>query len=124
MANSHVAYMNKNFNIIKWILVIALILGAIVGFQFYQQYSISIRIIALIAMSGLALFVASTTPKGKQTLEFIQAAKAETKRVVWPTRQETMQMTGIVALMVLIVTLFVWLVDSLLIVAMTWFTSH
>jgi preprotein translocase subunit SecE len=122
MTNSHVAYMNKNFSVIKWILALALLLVAIVGFQFYQQYSIVMRIIGLLVLSGLAIFVASTTPQGKQALAFIQAAKAEAKRVVWPTRQETMQMTGIVVVMVLIVTLFVWLVDSLLIVAMTWFT--
>lgn len=123
MTNSHVAYMNKNFIVIKWILALALIVGAVVGFQLYQQYSIVVRIIALLVMTGAALFVASTTPQGQQVLSFMIAAKAEAKRVVWPSRQETIQMTGIVVVMVLIVTLFVWLVDSLLIVAMTWFTG-
>ena len=123
MTNSQVAYMNKNFSVIKWILAFAMLSGAIVGFQFYQQHSIVIRIVALLVLSGLALFVASTTTQGRQALEFIIAAKAEAKRVVWPNRQETMQMTGIVVVMVFIVTLFVWLIDSLLIVAMTWFTG-
>jgi preprotein translocase subunit SecE len=123
MTNSHVATMNKNFSIIKWILALGLLSGAVIGFQLTQQHSILIRVIGLLGLTGLALFVASTTPQGQRALEFIQAAKAEAKRVVWPTRQETMQMTGIVVVMVLIVTLFVWLVDSLLIVAMTWFTG-
>lgn len=123
MTNSHVTYMNKNFSVIKWIIAFALLSGAIVGFQFYQQQSIVLRVIGLLVMTGLALFVVSTTTQGQKALEFIRAAKAEAKRVVWPTRQETMQMTGIVVVMVLIVTLFVWLVDSLLIVAMTWFTG-
>jgi preprotein translocase subunit SecE len=123
MTNSQAAYMNKNFSVIKWILAFAMLSGAIVGFQFYQEHSIVIRIIALLVLTGIALFVASTTTQGQKAVEFILAAKAEAKRVVWPSRQETMQMTGIVVVMVLIVTLFVWLVDSLLIVAMTWFTG-
>ncbi len=123
MTNSHVAYMSKNFSVIKWILTFALLAGAVIGFQFFKEHSVIVRTLALLLASGLALYIASTTPQGRQALEFIQAAKAEAKRVVWPTRQETMQMTGIVVVMVLIVTLFVWLVDSLLILAMTWFTG-
>lgn len=123
MAESRVAYMNKNFSAIKWILAFAILAGAVIGFQFYREHSVVLRTLAMLAASGLALYIASTTPQGQQALEFIQAAKAEAKRVVWPSRQETMQMTGIVVVMVLIVTLFVWLVDSLLILAMTWFTS-
>lgn len=115
--------MSKNISKIKWVIAFAMILSAIVGFQFYQQIGVVIRILALLATAGIALFVASTTTQGRAAVEFILAAKAEAKRVVWPTRQETMQMTGIVVVMVFIVTLFVWLVDSLLIVAMTWFTG-
>jgi preprotein translocase subunit SecE len=115
--------MNKNFTVIKWILALVLLSGAILGFQFSQQFSMVMRIIGLLGLTSIALFVASTTPQGRQALAFIQASKAEAKRVVWPSRQETMQMTGIVVVMVLIVTLFVWLVDSLLILAMTWFTG-
>lgn len=123
MTNSNVAYMSKNFSVFKWIVGLAVLGAAVVGFQIYQQYSFVLRIVALVALVGVSLGIIATTSQGQAALAFIKAAKAEAKRVVWPGRQETLQTTGIVVVMVLIATLFLWLVDSILILIMSWFTG-
>jgi preprotein translocase subunit SecE len=55
-----------------------------------------------------------TTPIGQQSLGFIVESVAEAKKVVWPTRQETVQTTLIVVGFVLVVALILFGVDSLL----------
>lgn len=132
MANSRVAYMKKNdsamnpskiFNVLKWLVSIGLMSMGIIGFQFLHSQGLLVRLILLaVAVIGSAA-LAATTPKGAETLEFIKAARVEARKVVWPARRETLQMTGIVIVMVLVAALFLWLVDTVLIVAMTWLTA-
>jgi preprotein translocase subunit SecE len=52
------------------------------------------------------------TAPGKQFYEYAQESVTETKKVVWPTRKETLQTTGVVFLFVLVMALFLWAVDS------------
>ena len=43
---------------------------------------------------------------------FFSGVRAEARKVVWPERKETMQSTLMVVVMVLVLSLFLWLVDS------------
>ena len=43
---------------------------------------------------------------------FAQESVVETGRVVWPTRKETLQTTGIVFVFVVVMALFLWGVDA------------
>jgi len=56
-----------------------------------------------------------TTAPGKQFFAFSQEAIVETKKVVWPTRKETVQTTGLVLAFVLVMAIFLWIVDALLV---------
>ena len=58
--------------------------------------------------------VAGLTAPGKRFFGFARDARDEAKKVVWPTRKETMQMTGVVAAFVVVMSLFLWMVDGLL----------
>ena len=58
--------------------------------------------------------IALRTEQGAETLEFMQGARTELRKVVWPTRAETTQTTLIVIAMVVIMGLLLWLLDSLL----------
>ena len=49
-----------------------------------------------------------TSQPGKEFYEFAQESIAETKKVVWPTRKETLQTTGIVFAFVVVMALFLW----------------
>jgi preprotein translocase subunit SecE len=49
---------------------------------------------------------------GKQFHVYAQESVAETRKVVWPTRKETLQTTGIVFVFMVVMALFLWLVDA------------
>ena len=55
-----------------------------------------------------------TTAAGQGFFAFAQESAAETRKVVWPSRNETLQATAIVFVFVLIMALFMWVVDGIL----------
>ena len=67
----------------------------------------------MIIVSGLGLFVISTTEEGKESLKIILESRSEIRRVVWPTRVETTQTTLIVLVAITIAALMLWGLDSL-----------
>ncbi|MCP4232410.1 MAG: preprotein translocase subunit SecE, partial [Aestuariibacter sp.] len=66
------------------------------------------------AIAAAAIFVVSTTDIGRRSLGFVKDARVEVRKVVWPTRQETLQTTLAVLVMVVIVAIMLWAIDSLL----------
>jgi preprotein translocase subunit SecE len=99
---------------IKWIVVFAIVAGGIFGNWYYQDQSLLNRVIVLILMAILAGGIAFTTAKGHALWVLLKEARAEIRRVVWPTRQETTQTTFIVVMLILVFALILWGLDSLL----------
>jgi preprotein translocase subunit SecE len=99
---------------LKWLVVIALVAVGVVGNSMYANESLLYRVLALVALAIAAGFVALQTAKGKAFFQLFKEAKNEIRKVVWPTRQETLQTTGIVVVAVLIIGLLLWGLDSLL----------
>ena len=76
-----------------------------------------LTVVILVALAVLGGLVAGAvvfwmTGPGKQFHEFARESVAETKKVVWPTRKETLQTTGIVFAFVMVMALFLWMVDA------------
>jgi preprotein translocase subunit SecE len=71
-------------------------------------------VIALLVIVAIASAIALTTVQGRGFAHFAREANIERRKVVWPTRQETLQTTLIVLIAVLIMGIFLWLVDMLL----------
>ena len=90
----------------------------------YAEHSLLLRVLDLLLVMGIAMLIASTTTSGHSTLKFLRDSHLEVRRVVWPTRQETIQMTGVVFVMVMLVALIIWLVDSILFWLVRWFTGQ
>lgn len=63
------------------------------------------------------------TAQGQRFNTFLQASRAELRKVVWPTRQETVRTTLLVVVMVVIAGLFLWAVDSLLLWMVSFLTK-
>jgi preprotein translocase subunit SecE len=91
-----------------------IVLMALVAFYAFSAHSLLVRVIGLLIAVGVAVTIALKTELGSETLEFIQGARAELRKVVWPTRAETTQTTLIVIVMVIIMGLLLWLFDVLL----------
>jgi preprotein translocase subunit SecE len=94
---------------------VLLLVGGIFAFYYFAEYSVLLRVIGLLAVSGAAAAVALQTAPGRQLWQFATDARMEVRKVVWPTRQETLQTTLIVMLMVLVVGIVLWLFDTILV---------
>ena len=88
--------------------------GAIYAFYYFEEQLLVLRVLGLLAMAGISIFIAAQSAMGKSILGFVTGAQREVRRVVWPSRAETMQTTLAVVLMVLLVGIFLWLLDMLL----------
>lgn len=99
---------------IKLALAALLVVAGIAGFYYLKDSALILRIAAIIAGLLLAAVVAWTSTQGKQFFAFAQEAVVETKKVVWPSRKETVQTTGMVLAFVLVMAVFLWIVDALL----------
>tara|TARA_Y100001970_G_scaffold282774_1_gene396338 strand:- start:1556 stop:1915 length:360 start_codon:yes stop_codon:yes gene_type:complete len=107
---------NKSINMqnyIRWFLGIAIIGIAVYGNSYFAQEALLYRVLAVILVSGLGLFVISTTEEGKESLKIILESRTEIRRVVWPTRVETTQTTLIVLVAITVAALMLWGLDSL-----------
>jgi preprotein translocase subunit SecE len=98
----------------KWVVALVFIAAAVVGNGFYDEQPVLYRALGVVALVGLGLWVSGTTYKGKEFLGLLRESRIELRKVVWPTRQETIQTTLGVVAMVLVVALILWLLDMLL----------
>lgn len=104
----------SRFDIVKWVVVVVLIAAAVIGNNYFSGESLLYRLVAILLLAIVAGYIALQTSKGKSFSDLAKAAKSEIRRVVWPTRQETVQTTLIVLVVVLLMSLMLWGVDSLL----------
>lgn len=93
--------------------VLALLAG-IVGFHQLAEASVWARAGALAAGIIVAAVVGLLSQSGRRFIGFSQQAVDETRKVVWPTRKETIQTTLIVFAFVIVMAIFLWLSDKLL----------
>ena len=112
--NAKVNADSSKLDALKWVVVAALVAGGIVGNSVYADESLLYRVVALIVIALVAGFIALQTAKGKAFFVMFKEAKQEIRKVVWPTRQETVQTTAVVVVAVLIIGLMLWGLDSLL----------
>ncbi|WP_248744658.1 MULTISPECIES: preprotein translocase subunit SecE [unclassified Pseudomonas] len=104
----------SRFDLLKWLVVVALVVVGVVGNQYYSASPILYRVLALLVIATVAAFVGLQTAKGKSFFVLVKEARTEIRKVVWPTRQETTQTTLIVVAVVLVMALLLWGLDSLL----------
>lgn len=101
-------------DLLKWILVVLFVGSGLFGFYYFEEHSLLIRVVSLLVLIGIAIWTASRTEKGRLALDFFRESHLEVRKVVWPTREETLQMTGIVVLLVIVLSLFIWMLDGFL----------
>lgn len=99
----------------KWIVTFALLAAAVVGNYLYGEMSVVLRAAGVVALIIAALGVAATTTKGKAAIAFARESRMEVRKVVWPTRQETMQTTLIVLAVSIVMALTLWGIDGIMV---------
>ena len=98
-------------NKIKLLVALLLLIAGIAGFYLLADKPTVLRILAVLAGLGASIGVLWTTPIGQQSLGFIGEAVVEARKVVWPTRKETIQTTLVVFALVVVMAAFLAIVD-------------
>lgn len=99
---------------IKLLVAVLLVIAGVAGFYFFADAPTVVRVLSVIVGVVLAGVVAGMSAPGRQFFRFAVDARDEAKKVVWPTRKETVQMTGVVMAFVVVMALFLWAVDGIL----------
>ncbi|MCP4044278.1 MAG: preprotein translocase subunit SecE [Gammaproteobacteria bacterium] len=102
------------FDVLKWVTALLLLASVIGAFYYYSDQSLLLRVIALLVVGGSSAAILLQTVKGRASWEFMLEARTEVRKVVWPTRKETVQTTSIVIAMVALMAIILWLLDMLL----------
>jgi preprotein translocase subunit SecE len=97
---------------LKFAAALLLLIAGIAGFYLLGDQPMIVRVLAVLAGLAAAFGVAWFTEPGQRFFAFGHEAAAETKKVVWPTRKETLQTTGAVFAFVVVMALFLWIADK------------
>ena len=96
---------------IKWAVVAAIVAGGVYANSYFSAESLLIRTIGVLALAGIAGWIAAQTERGRAFVNLCLEARIEIRKVVWPTRQETIQTTIIVLIVIFILALILWFLD-------------
>lgn len=97
---------------LKFVLALLLVAAGVAGFYLLSEQVLVLRVLAVLAGVGAAVAVAWFTEAGQRFAVFVRETVVESKKVVWPSRKETVQMTGVVFAFVVAMALFLWLTDK------------
>lgn len=115
---------NKAVNLVLWLLVLMIIAVGVWANYHYQMVDVSLRVIGWVILVVICLGVTLLTSQGKKILGFAKASQGELRKVVWPTRPETVRMTMIVIALVILLSLIIWGLDSFLLWAVGLLTGQ
>jgi len=113
-SNTQVETVTTGADKAKLAVAVLLLVGALAAFYLLAKQDLWMRVAALIGLLAAAVALFFTSESGKQLIAFSRDAIRETKKVVWPTRKEAVQMTGYVFAFVFVMALFLWLTDKTL----------
>jgi len=105
---------SNSMDSVKLFFALLVLVAAVGGFYLYEEQSLLLRVLGLLGMVVVAVLIAMQTVVGRGIWKFAADARTEVRKVVWPTRQETIQTTLIVMFVVLLMGIFLWLVDMTL----------
>lgn len=108
-------------DIAKLTLAALILVGGIVGFYYFADAAPVLRAIGMLAALVAAVFVAGQSGPGRNARFFFRESSIELRKVVWPTREETIRTTGVIVVVVIIISIILGLIDLLLkVIVMDW----
>ncbi|MFA5941015.1 MAG: preprotein translocase subunit SecE [Sinimarinibacterium sp.] len=94
---------------------VAALLGGMFAFYYFEgQFNALLRTVVLLAAAAGSLAIAYQTVIGKTLWGYVVGSRVELRKITWPTRQESLQATLMIAVVVLVMALLLWGLDSLL----------
>jgi preprotein translocase subunit SecE len=104
----------------KLVLAAAMLVAGIGGYYWFADVPTAVRLLMVLAGVALGAAFLFWSTQGQVLWQFVQGSRVELRKMVWPTRQETLQTTLVVFVFVLLLGIFFWLIDMLL----AWATRH
>ena len=99
---------------LHWAAGLLVLVAGIYGFiHFSGEVMLLFRVLGMLAALGVALAIVSRTTRGRDMFGFLRETDIERRKVVWPTRDETLQTTLIVLVITIIVAIMLFLMDTL-----------
>jgi preprotein translocase subunit SecE len=98
----------------KLVIAVALLAAGIAGYYLLAEQALILRVLAVIAGVAAGTVVAWFSEPGRTFASFARESIVEVKKVVWPTRKETIQTTAAVFAFVVVMAVFLWLSDKTL----------
>jgi preprotein translocase subunit SecE len=94
-------------------LSLAILIASIALFYLdFWQLTTLFKVLILLAGVVVAAFVFTQSSQGERFIHFAKETRIELRKVVWPTREETLKTTGMIMVAVVIVAIFLWIVDA------------
>jgi len=112
--NTKAAIEQSSWDTAKLAAALLVLVGSLVGFYYFSDVSKLVRVLGMLAAVAAAVGIVLQTAKGRQISGFLRDAQIEVRKVVWPTRQETTQVTFIVIIVVILFAIVLWILDLLL----------
>ena len=101
-------------DIAKLVIAAALVVAGIVGYYWLVDSPLILRVLSVLAGVAAGAAVAWYSTPGREFAVFAGESIAEVKKVVWPTRKETIQTTAAVFAFVVVMAVFLWFSDKML----------
>lgn len=122
--NARAESTSSGIDTVKLIIAILVLVGGIVGFYHFADKGLVLRVLGVVGTTISAIGIMLSTAIGKTFMGFLAESRVEVRKVIWPTRQETMQSTMIVVALVFLVGLMLWTLDAVLFWGITLLTGQ
>ena len=101
-------------DVAKYVAAALLVVAGVVGYYWFEAWATPLRV--LLPMAGLIAggAVFAMTPKGRAAREYIAESRFELRKVIWPTREETIRTSIMVIIVVILVSLLLGIIDFFL----------
>ncbi|GJM06291.1 MAG: protein translocase subunit SecE [marine bacterium B5-7] len=109
---------------LRWLIVAVLLIGGIVANVHFSAQPFLWRLGAGVGITIVSAVFALQTAHGKIAWQFLKDARMEVRRIIWPTRQQVMQSTLMVVVMVIVLSIILWGIDSIMIRLASWLTGQ
>lgn len=112
--NTQVEASTSVSDVVKQVFSVIFVVAGVAAFYYFSEISLLYRVLGLVVVILVVVGLVLTTRLGQNLLGFVLEAKQEVRKVIWPTREETIRTTLLVFAMVFIVGLILWLLDMFL----------
>ena len=122
--NQDVQAVSPSNDVAKLVAAVVLLVAGVAAYYHFADLPKLVRALMVVAGIAAAAGVALWSNRGRDFLDYARQTQIEVRKIVWPTRQETIQTTGAVVFIVILTALFLWLLDVLLSWATRWLLGH